>query len=272
MIFQGCEIMVENNLDEKKASSVTVKEGSLEQKSVQEAIEMVNKGPANLTPEELSKVLKVLAPFNNTNGAAGAAYVAAATIADEKLKSFVDSKDERSPEDVDAFVEINNTLYPKQEENKQKVEAQAVAQKATFEKDNGLDSLTKESAPMIEANYNAIEDVYKDFNPYAKDEKGNLLHPEFANSAAFFDKLEVDNDKDTKVSKEDLQAQMLEQAMLQAQTDLCIDPAFQALSPEQKLKIILETVAGNISTMQLQMMVAQREAEFTKKNQALLTK
>lgn len=265
--------MADKDLDEKKASNMAVKEGASEQKSVKEAIELVNKGPENLTPEELSKVLKVLSPFNNTNGAAGSAFVAAAHIADERLNKFVDSKEQHSPEDIDAFTEINDTLYPQKEENKQKVAAQAVTQKATFDKDNSLDSLTKESAPMIEANYNAIEAVYKDFKPYAKDDKGNLLHPEFATSSAFFDKLEISNtDKGSSVTKEDLQAQMLEQAMIQAQTDLSIDPAFQALSPAEKLKAISEAVSGNIATIQLQMIVAQKDAEFNKKNQALLTK
>lgn len=265
----------ENELNSQKSETENKMsaEEAAKQKQVQEAIELANKGPQNLTPAELARVYKILAPFNNTNGEAGAAFAIVANYAEEQLKSFDRKKEAYSPEDMEALSELNREVNKDKQEDKEKLNAEIEQNLAAYDKENNLEHLSPESAPEIEANYNTIEEFYKNFKPFAKDKEGKPVHAEFAGIDSFLDHLEIENtDVDSKTNKEDIRADLLELAMLQAETDLTIDPTFKSLPPEEQQKLIMQTVSGYMQQSVLQMVLTQRSKEFQEKNKDLLNK
>lgn len=250
----------EGNISSVTPESSQTKDG---QKSIQDAVELVNKGVQNLTASQLEKILKILAPYNNSNGAEGAAFAMASNFAEERLKAFNEGRGDFSPEEAQAFGGIALTLHPQDKDTLQQTAGQVEKRVSAYEQEERLDSLTPESAKMIEANYNEIEAFYQKFY----EQKLDMEAPELAASNEFFNTLTIEGE-----NTEEIKVQLREAAMLQAQTDLSINPAFQALSPEEKQKAILDAVAGNIEKAQLNMIMAQRELEFRNKNKELLNK
>ncbi len=263
----------ENELNSQKTENKMSAEEAAKQKQVQEAIELANKGPQNLTLTELARVYQILVPFNNTNGEAGAAFAMVAAHAEEQLKSFDRKKEAYSPEDMEALNELNKEINKDRKKDKEKLDSEIEQNLAAYDKENNLENLSPESAPEIEANYNAVEEFYKNFKPFDKDKDGKPTHPEFAGIDSFLDKLEIENtDVDSKIGKEDVRTELLELAMLQAETDLIIDPAFKTLPPEERQKLIMQAVAGYMQQSVLQMILTQRSKEFQEKNKELLNK
>lgn len=269
MADKETELNSKKSEDENKMSA----EEAAKQKQVQEAIELANKGPQNLSPAELARVYRILAPFNNTNGEAGAAFAMVANHAEEQLKSFDKKKEAYSPEDMAALAELNQEINKDKKEEKEKVGQEINNNMEAYDKANRLDHLSPESLPELEANYATIEDFYKGFEPFAKDKEGKPAHPEFAGIDSFLDKLEIENtDDDSKTTKEDIRSELLELAKSQAETDLCVDPAFKSLPPEEQQKLIMQTVSGYLQQSILQMVLTQRTREYEEKNKELLNK
>lgn len=137
-----------------------------------------------------------------------------------------------------------------------------------FDEEYGLNNLP--DGKTIEKNSTELEAMEKDFDPFAKDEKGNLVHPEFAGVAAFYDNLEIDNsDKDTdKLDKDSYRNDMTALAIAEANATLSIDPEFAKLSAEDKKKRFASEVAShmemgatNLIATQMAMNAAEKAAD-----------
>ena len=137
-----------------------------------------------------------------------------------------------------------------------------------FDEENGLNNLP--DGETIEKNSTELEAMEKDFEPFARDEQGNLVHPEFAGVAAFYDNLEIDNsDKDTdELDKKSYRDDMAALAIAEANAALSIDPEFAKLSAEDKKKRFITEVAShmemgatNLIATQMAMNAAEKAAD-----------
>ena len=142
-------------------------------------------------------------------------------------------------------VQANNNSQEKKDRNAA-LGARLDAFYKKFDEENGLTNLP--DAKTVEKNSIELDAMEKDFDPFAKDEKGNLVHPEFAGVASFYDNLEIDNsDKDTdKLDKNSYRDDMKTLAIAEAQQNLLIDPEFNKLSPEDKKKRFISEVASQM--------------------------
>ena len=137
-----------------------------------------------------------------------------------------------------------------------------------FDEENGLNNLP--DGETIEKNSTELEAMEKDFEPFARDGQGNLVHPEFAGVAAFYDNLEIDNsDKDTdELDKKSYRDDMAALAIAEANAALSIDPEFAKLSAEDKKKRFITEVAShmemgatNLIATQMAMNAAEKAAD-----------
>ena len=128
-----------------------------------------------------------------------------------------------------------------------------------FDAEYGLSNLTPESAPHLEANQQALEALGKDFDPFAKDEEGKLLHPEFNEIDHFYDKLEIENgNKDfDAVNKDDFKQNMAELAYNEAMLELSLNPDFAKLSKEQQQQLLTEAYATHMQAGMVSLIAAQ---------------
>lgn len=128
-----------------------------------------------------------------------------------------------------------------------------------FDAEYGLSNLTPESAPHLEANQQALEALGKDFDPFAKDEEGKLLHPEFNEIDRFYDKLEIENgNKDfDAVNKDDFKQNMAELAYNEAMLELSLNPDFAKLSKEQQQQLLTEAYATHMQAGMVSLIAAQ---------------
>ena len=119
-------------------------------------------------------------------------------------------------------------------------------------------------AEQINKNATTLDDIEKSFAPFAKDEQGNLVHPEFAQMEAFFDKLEIDNsvqDVD-KVNKDDYEAQVIEMSMVMAKTSLSVDKEFANLSKEEQQKRLAQVTLDYMENLVLAALVQQKTEDI----------
>ncbi|MFR2533132.1 MAG: hypothetical protein ACLS9L_06005, partial [Alphaproteobacteria bacterium] len=128
-----------------------------------------------------------------------------------------------------------------------------------FDAEYGLSNLTPESAPHLDANQQALEALGKDFDPFAKDEEGKLLHPEFNEIDRFYDKLEIENgNKDfDAVNKDDFKQNMAELAYNEAMLELSLNPDFAKLSKEQQQQLLTEAYATHMQAGMVSLIAAQ---------------
>lgn len=117
-----------------------------------------------------------------------------------------------------------------------------------FDEEYGLSNLTPENSQFIADNEQAIEAIGKDFNPFAKNDKGEYQHPLFADIEKFYDKVEIDNTNknvDT-VDKEEYKKQMAELAYNEVVLELSLNPDFAKLSKEQQQQLLTESYASHM--------------------------
>lgn len=120
------------------------------------------------------------------------------------------------------------------------------------------------SAEQINKNAATLDDIEKSFAPFAKDEQGKLLHPEFAQMEAFFDKLEIDNSAQDvdKVNKDDYKAQVIEMSIVAAKPILSIDKDFANLSKEEQQKRLVQATLACMENIVLTSLVQQKAEDI----------
>ncbi len=139
-----------------------------------------------------------------------------------------------------------------------------------FDREHGLDKLTEPAhVQMLKANEAAVLAIGKDFNPFAKNEQGELRHPEFAAVDKFYDKLDIDNSNKNvdAVNKDSLKKDMAELAFNETLLQLSMNPDFARLSKEQQEKLLAETYAFNMQAGMITMIAAQMAEQATKEDQ-----
>ena len=70
--------------------------------------------------------------------------------------------------------------------------------------------------------------------------------------------------------KEELRRELLEMAILQAESELAVNPAFAGLSAAEKRKRLLQAIGSHADAMALEMLKAQFLADFQTENAELL--
>ena len=154
-------------------------------------------------------------------------------------------------------VQAKNTDDSKKQRN-QNLEKSMNAFYKNLDEEYGLNDLP--SAEQIKNNAATLDDIEKSFGPFAKDEQGKLVHPEFEQMDAFFDKLEIDNSAQDvdKVHKDDYKAQIIETSMAMAKTNLSIDKDFANLSKEEQQKRLAQETLNNMESLVLTALVQQK--------------
>ncbi len=195
----------------------------------------------------------------------------------EASQKGADGKDqplsmENAPE-LSSWLAISNDVQANNNSQEKKDRNAALSERLDkfykeFDEENGLNNLP--DGKTIEKNSTELEAMEKDFGPFARDGQGNLVHPEFAGVAAFYDNLEIDNsDKDTdELDKKSYRDDMAALAIAEANAALSIDPEFAKLSAEDKKKRFITEVASrmemgatNLIATQMAMNAAEKAAD-----------
>lgn len=249
-----------------------------EKEQLDRAVALVNGGLESLSPEQLALVYKVLKSHSGEVSDAGKAFAKLDTFVQQQLNGFADGKVTYGVSDLQGVSDLNNITSegrntPEIEARKKAVEEKVKTEKEKSAKSFGLDHLTPNDGPVLEANLNAVDRMLDGFEPLAKNEKGELLNPEMKAFASFFEHMELDtSNPEGAQSKEALLADALELAVLQAQADLALNPNYRNLDDAQKKKLLAQTVAANADALALKMIKAQMMAEFKAANEELLSK
>lgn len=243
-----------------------------------EAIALVNKGLEDLSPEELAKVYSILKSHSGEVNDAGSAFAKLDAFSEKKVQDFADKKENVAPEELSGVQTLAAevvTVHSQNAEQLTKAVASRVAEeRAKFDKGNSLESLTPESAPILEANLNAVDQILAANPPLAVKEDKTLVNPELQTFADFIAHIDLEqvSDSDGVKTKEELAQEALELAVLEAQTELALNPEFAKLSDEDKRKKTMQTIASHLDAMALQMLKAQMESDFQTENADLLAR
>ena len=98
-----------------------------------------------------------------------------------------------------SWLEVNKAVLAQSNDTakkarNEKIQSSLISFYQAFDREHGLDKLTEPAhVQMLKANEAAVLAIGKDFNPFAKNEQGELRHPEFAAVDKFYDKLDIDN-------------------------------------------------------------------------------
>ena len=188
----------------------------------------------------------------------------------QRVQNLKDSSDEQAVIDmavhmpeVSEWLAISNDVQAKntddsKKQRNQNLEKSMNAFYKNLDEEYGLNDLP--SAEQIKNNAATLDDIEKSFGPFAKDGQGKLVHPEFEQMDAFFDKLEIDNSAQDvdKVHKDDYKAQIIETSMAMAKTNLSIDKDFANLSKEEQQKRLAQETLNNMESLVLTALVQQK--------------
>ena len=137
-----------------------------------------------------------------------------------------------------------------------------------FDEEHGLSNLTPEHEAMLAANQQAIEAVAANFEPFAKNDKGEYLHPEFANIDKFYDKMEIDNSNSNvdAVDKNKYKQDMAELAYNEAMLELSMNPDFAKLEPTKQQELLSQAWANHMQMGMVTMIAAQMAENAAKES------
>lgn len=249
-----------------------------EKEQVNRAVALVNSGIENLSPEQLAMVYKVLKSHSGEVSDAGKAFSKLDGFVQGKLNDYASGKTNFGPSELQGVENLNSVTSegrtePEIEARKKAVDDKVKAAKEKNASDFNVAHLTTNDGPAIEANLNAVDRMLENFDPLAKNEKGELVNPEMKAFASFFDHMELDvSDPESAQSKEALMKEAMALVILQAQTDLALMPNYRNLDDAEKKKLLVQAIASNADAIALKMVKAQMMAEFKAANQDLLSK
>ncbi|MDD6881421.1 MAG: hypothetical protein PUE18_07595, partial [Firmicutes bacterium] len=195
-------------------------------------------------------------------------------VKSEEIMQQVDpnTTDMATAPELSEWLNINNSLG----NSDNAVRNQALGQRlkaynAQFDAANGLAGISQENAEQISEAAELLSKQYEGFNPFATNDNGELIYPEFANAKDFYDKLNIQNTNSNceNVNKEQFIQNMSELARREAITRLSTTPGFLDLPASEQTKIFASVYAGCLEEGAVSLIVAQATqnlSEEQKKN------
>ena len=243
-----------------------------------EAIDLSKGDLTQMSYEDIAKVWQVVGGLDDRIAQATKpeALQAKQKMADfaEQLMSKVNPNQPWSmsvaPE-VSEWLKINNQTIgnsqTKQVRN-EKIEESLNKFYQQFDKEHDLIDLSPEHVAMLAKNQQAIETLAADFEPFAKNDKGEYLHPEFANIDKFYDKMEIDNSNKNvdAVDKDKYKQDMAELAYNEAMLELSMNPDFARLQPAQQQELLSQAWANHMQMGMVTMIAAQMAENAAQKS------
>lgn len=242
-------------------------------RELQQAVELVNKGLDGLSPEELTRIYRILKTHSGEPGAAGEAFAKLDAFAQKQVKDFTESKEKVAPEDLTGIqnLEAEIVTVHNPETGELSAAERVEREKRELDAQLGLTHLSPSFKPVIDKNLSEMDAMLAGFDAFARKPDGTSLHPEMANIADFFEHVDLQAGKeDGAKDKEELRRELLEMAILQAESELAVNPAFAGLSAAEKRKRLLQAIGSHADAMALEMLKAQFLADFQTENAELL--
>lgn len=159
------------------------------------------------------------------------------------------------------WLSINNSqknLSDEQRARNEKIGTTLDAYITQYDKDNGLDKITKENAAQIAASMEQISEAHKDIDPFALDENGQMKNPEFQNAANFYGNMNIKDKNGKEVSAQEraeLLINTINIARQEAIQELALDPQYAAA--EDKNKYFKEVMAGKLEQGAVSIVLAE---------------
>lgn len=242
-------------------------------RELQQAVELVNKGLDGLSPEELTRIYRILKTHSGEPGAAGEAFAKLDAFAQKQVKDFAEGKEKVAPEDLTGIqnLEAEIVTIHNPETGELSAAERVEREKRELDAQLGLTHLSPSFKPVIDKNLSEMDAMLAGFDAFARKPDGTPLHPEMANIADFFEHVDLQAGKeDGAKDKEELRRELLEMAILQAESELAVNPAFVGLSAAEKRKRLLQAIGSHADAMALEMLKAQFLADFQTENAELL--
>lgn len=242
-------------------------------RELQQAVELVNKGLDGLSPEELTRIYRILKTHSGEPGAAGEAFAKLDAFAQKQVKDFAEGKEKVAPEDLTGIqnLEAEIVTVHNPETGELSAAERVEREKRELDAQLGLTHLSPSFKPVIDKNLSEMDAMLAGFDAFARKPDGTPLHPEMANIADFFEHVDLQAGKeDVAKDKEELRRELLEMAILQAESELAVNPAFVGLSAAEKRKRLLQAIGSHADAMALEMLKAQFLADFQTENAELL--
>ena len=242
-------------------------------RELQQAVELVNKGLDGLSPEELTRIYRILKTHSGEPGAAGEAFAKLDAFAQKQVKDFAEGKEKVAPEDLTGIQNLETEIVTVHNPETRELSAAERVEREKRELDAqlGLTHLSPSFKPVIDKNLSEMDAMLAGFDAFARKPDGTPLHPEMANIADFFEHVDLQAGKEDGVKdKEELRRELLEMAILQAESELAVNPAFAGLSAAEKRKRLLQAIGSHADAMALEMLKAQFLADFQTENAELL--
>ena len=255
-------------VDEAKPQSVDAKKQALEQ-----AIEMVNQGLDNLSAEELNRIYNILKAHNGEMSPAGEAFAKLDAFALQKTQDFASGKENCAPEDLEGMKALAQEVASvhKSANNQNQTKQRADREQQDFDARNNLTHLTPDFAKTLDKNIAEMDALIAGKDLLAKTADKKLEHPELASFAAFFDNIDLTQDKEGIKDKEELRKEMFEMAIMQAEAELSVLPEFANLSADEKKKRLFKYIGAHADALVLETIKAQLITEFKEANAGLLS-
>lgn len=241
-------------------------------RELQQAVELVNKGLDGLSPEELTRIYRILKTHSGEPGAAGEAFAKLDAFAQKQVKDFAEGKEKVAPEDLTGIqnLEAEIVTVHNPETGELSAAERVEREKRELDAQLGLTHLSPSFKPVIDKNLSEMDAMLTGFDAFARKPDGTPLHPEMANIADFFEHVDLQAGKeDGAKDKEELRRELLEMAILQAESELAVNPAFAGLSAAEKRKRLLQAIGSHADGMALEMLKAQFLADFQTENAEL---
>ena len=256
--------------------AVSANEGNAadaKRRELQQAVELVNKGLDGLSPEELTRIYRILKTHSGEPDAAGEAFAKLDAFAQKQVKDFAEGKEKVAPEDLTGIQNLETEIVTVHNPETRELSAAERVEREKRELDAqlGLTHLSPSFKPVIDKNLSEMDAMLAGFDAFARKPDGTPLHPEMANIADFFEHVDLQAGKEDGVKdKEELRRELLEMAILQAESELAVSPAFAGLSAAEKRKRLLQAIGSHADAMALEMLKAQFLADFQTENAELL--
>ena len=183
------------------------------------------------------------------------------------MQNIAPELDMATAPEISEWLKINNSLG--NDANKQRNELLAGRLNAFYQQydnDNGLGSVSPETAELIAKNQKQLEADYGDFDPFAE-ANGLIKDEQFANSKTFYDNLKIENKdpKSDKVDKEQYKKDMLALAKREAIAALSVQPNFYQLPKEERDKFFKASVAQFLEEGCVSILVSDMTAQLTQR-------
>lgn len=158
--------------------------------------------------------------------------------------------------DMHEWLVINDSLNnPKNQVRNQKVRKTVNAQLQEYDEVNGMAAATAENADTIEQAQTALMEAYGAFNPFVKQENGNLVHSAFEPLEQFYANLEIEGA--SAAESAEVKQRMLALAKQRTMSELSVNPEYWNGNEGVRQKLFLDTLAQNMEIGAATLITAQ---------------